>query len=62
MCVCVCGAYTLSLICYPWFPPYLWIPPTATQKEKKNLITEKFQKAKLEFASLATIYIAFTLY
>ena len=46
--MCVCGAYILSLICYPWFPPYLWIPPTAVQKKKKkNLITESSEKQNL---------------
>ena len=41
---------------------HLWIQPTVIKNipEKKN--SRKFQKVKSKFATVATIYIAFTLY
>ena len=69
-------AENISIIYYgpfqpkvPWYLHFLcimvlhlWIQPTVIKNipEKKN--SRKFQKVKSKFATVATIYIAFTLY
>lgn len=50
---------TVSLL-YLWVP-HSWIQPTTDQKYSGKKAFRKCQKAKLEFAMLATVYIAFTL-
>ena len=56
---------TLDTIDFPYL--HLWVQPTkdSTNQESKIFIKKKsikFQKAKLGFAMLTTIYIIFILY
>ena len=62
-----CGVGMKAAWLWEWYNPYICrfcilrsnLPQTENSQEKNS---GKFQKAKFEFATLATIWIAFTLY